>query len=590
MREIVLSYPKLNERIESRENPKSERAKAIKNLDEMRADFSEAYIKTLEKLLDASLPKLYDGINFETHGVDFAQLCKDSCVVVVPNHQSHADYLAINYVVYKKFRFPLYVAGGNNLNIFPLGTLFRKSGCFFIRRSFANDATYKLTMEAYLYYLLKEGKPVEFFFEGGRTRTGKLLSPRFGLYHMLLNAHSALIKAGDERPLTFVPVSIAHEYVPEQKSLVKEMGGGKKKKESTGQLLGLLKLFAYQFGSVHINLGKPINAPGLKEREADLKEATHKTAFKCFREVGNNMVVTPTSLLALVLLDEPSGALIWNDILSKARAVIDYCEKFEVPYVDSLKSRKFEKTLERAVDILIGNKKIDVMGRGTQGHKFYTIKDECRGELLYFKNSILHHFLIPSIINTAWISLFNGSTQNVNDLKKIFLEQRNQLKHEFYLPTVKQFFYKTLTIVSDGVGRRITNLDDCMKLTQQELYSLVSKIGVFSRVLSYINEAYYSSALAIKELNNEKGFRTESHIKRAQEIFDEEKNIGRVIKYPESFSPPLCRSSLKYFTHKNLIENDGGSFKITNETKFDKIIIKYHKDLEDRLRFNIRVQ
>ena len=116
------------------------------------------------------------------------------------------------------------MAGGDNLNITGVGGWFRKMGCFFIRRRFPDDAIYKLTLEAYLYHLLREGRVIEFFFEGGRSRTGKLLPPRFGLYRMLMNAHSELSKVSGKK-LAFVPVSIAHEYVPESRSLDRELGG-----------------------------------------------------------------------------------------------------------------------------------------------------------------------------------------------------------------------------------------------------------------------------------------------------------------------------------------------------------------------------
>ena len=89
-------------------------------------------------------------------------MCDQNCVVLVPNHQSHADYIALNYAIIKKFGFPVYIAGGINLNIFPIGYLFRNSGCFFIRRSFNNDILYKMTLEGYLYYLLARESRLSF--------------------------------------------------------------------------------------------------------------------------------------------------------------------------------------------------------------------------------------------------------------------------------------------------------------------------------------------------------------------------------------------------------------------------------------------
>lgn len=594
MQKIVLSYPKLKERIENRESPDKERAKAIKNLEEVRAEFSPTTIKTFLKFLDATLPKLYDEINYDDSMVDIKELMKDKCVVLVPNHQSHADYLAINYVFFKNYKVPLYVAGGVNLDIFPIGTLFRRSGCFFIRRSFANDATYKLTLEAYLYYLLKMGRPVEFFFEGGRSRTGKLLPPRYGLYGMLLEAHQTLLKERNT-PLVFVPVSIVHEYVPEQKSLAKELGGAKKKKESTRQLFGLFKLFAYQFGSIHVRLGRPVEVNNqnlnIDEDPHAFKKFTQDLAFKCFREVGKSMMVTPTSLLALVLLDEPSGAMVWHDIMAKAEAIIKYCHKFNIPITKNLQEDTFAKSLERAMDILIGNKKVDVIGREHHGNLYYSIREESRTEILFFKNTILHHFLIPSIIGDAWINLFSGQINDVKDLKEFFLFQRRQLKHEFYLPTVKEFFYGTLSVVSDAIGRRVGNLDELMSLERQDLYEIASKVGIFNRALTYIMEAYYVAGLALQKLDHDypQGFKIEAFNKKVKEVHEAERKLDRLIRYPESYSIPLTKTSLKFYTHGATVENNMGLLKISKHEDFKVNLDKFEKNLNDLLTINIRV-
>lgn len=585
-----LSYPKLKERIESRENSQAEREKALKNLEEIRADYSKTYIKTFEKMLDATLPNLYDGINFNENGLDFKELVKNNCVVLVPNHQSHADYLAINYIVYKTFGFPLYVAGGINLNIFPIGKLFRKSGCFFIRRSFNNDVLYKLSLEAYLYCLLLDKKPIEFFFEGGRSRTGKLLPPKFGLYQMLLEAHSYLPQES-KADLLFCPVSINHEYVPETKSLARELKGGKKVKESTGQLFGLFKFLSYQFGNVHINLGRPVKAHTDGE-DVDIRAHAYELAFECFRNVGKNMVVTPTSLLALILLDEVQGALQWNDIFARAKYIVEFCANFNIPCTPSLTSDKLESTLGRALDILIGNSKLDLIGKNNRGHTFYAIKEEARQEMLYFKNTILHHFLVPWTINLAWINIFSGRINNVDDLKKFFLELRNQMKHEFYLPTIKEFFVQTLTIVSKSIGREVSTLDDLMNLSHKELYAIASSLSVFSRSLSYINEAYYISALTAKELGEKKpsGFKWDEFFNLFKANFNNEKDLGKLIRFQESFSLPLMRNAMKYFTQEKIVSLSAGEYVVDNPEVLAGLVEKFENDLKEQMKFNLRVE
>jgi glycerol-3-phosphate O-acyltransferase len=578
MEEIVLSYPKLRDRILNKEE---DREKALKNLKEIRAELSLPFLRTFEKFLDTTLHQLYDGINFTDHDLNVQKLLETNNVVLVPNHQSHADYVAINYVYFKKYNSPLFVAGGNNLNIFPIGPLFRRSGCFFIRRTFANDIIYKLTLESYLYYLLYKGYPIEFFFEGGRSRTGKLLAPRFGLYQMLIEAHHALPPA-QKKHLMFIPVSIVHEYVPEQKSLIKEMDGAKKKKESAAQVFGLVKLFSYQFGNVHINLGKPII---VDEIGNDLKVQTQKLAFDCFLEVGRNMRVTPTSLLAMILLDEPSGALKWDEILSKAKNIITYCNKYNVPITDSLMLDNFEKSLERSIDILIGNKKVDAIGNATGKVVFYSIKEDSRKEILYFKNTILHHFLVPWIVHMAWMNLFSGHIKNVDDLKKFFINQRKQLIHEFYLPTVKEFFQSSLAIISDAIGRVVFNLDECMELSHKELYLILASVSPFARACNYLLEAYYICGNTLKDLDREfpDGFKMDIYTKRYKEIFEEEKKLQRLIKYPESYSVPLSKSSLEYYSHSKLVERKEGFFVVTDLNKMVEMTNKFESDLSGHM-------
>ena len=583
MEEIVLRYPKLRDRIFNKEEDLD---KVLKNLKEIRAELSLPFLKTFEKFLDASLSQLYDGINFNDNGCNLKELSLENNIVLVPNHQSHADYVAINYVYFKKYQSPLFVAGGNNLNIFPIGPLFRRSGCFFIRRTFANDILYKLTLEAYLYYMLTKGNPIEFFFEGGRSRTGKLLPPRYGLYQMLIEAHQAIDPA-IRKPLKFVPVSIVHEYVPEQKSLARELDGGKKQKENAAQVFGLVRLFSYQFGNIHINIGKPIDLPVIDP--FTLKTQTQKLAFECFLEVGKNMRVTPTSILAMILLDEPTGALKWEEILGKARHMVDFCLKFKVPVTDSLLPGNLEKSLERAIDILIGNKKVEAIGNLTGNHVFYSIKDDSRKEILYFKNTVLHHFLVPWIVHMGWVNLFAGNISNVDDLKKFFMTQRKQLIHEFYLPTVKEFLTETLEIVSDAIGREIKSLDECMELSHKELYQIVGKVSLFSRACNYLLEAYYICALTLKALSVEykEGFKMETYIKRYKEVFESERKLKRIIKYAESYSVPLSKSSLQYFVHVQAAASNSGYYAVTDFHKCDEILSQLEANLSSHLSINL---
>ncbi|HXH30576.1 MAG TPA: 1-acyl-sn-glycerol-3-phosphate acyltransferase [Bacteriovoracaceae bacterium] len=576
----VLSYPRLQERF--KEKPLDEK-KARKIFKEIHGEFSPAVVRSTTKFIDATFLKLYDGVNLEVPaGMDFHKLKEKYHLVLVPNHQSHADYVAITYSMYKNFEVAIRVAAGINLSVFPLGQFFGKTGAFFIRRSFTSDHLYKLTFEAYVYYLLKTNQVVEFFFEGGRTRTGKLLKPKYGLFQMLLEAHSQLPEA---KPLMFIPVSLAHEHIPEEKAHARELGGAKKKPEKATQLLKLLKLFNKRLGTIHIHFGEGIVVNGF---DGEIKEATQNLAFTCFKAVGRGMPITPSSILALVLLDEPSGALTWKQIEERALDVIDYCTKMKIPMTPSLQGVFQIDAIRSALDLFISNSKIDVLKREKLNQVYYVIKAERRVEVLFHKNMILHHFLVPGIINSTWFNVFNGSIKDGMQLTRFLLTKRKELKYEFYLPSIKEMISEALEIVSLSLGRKVETVEECIKLSSQELFLLANSVRRFSTALSYLYEAYYISCLAIKYLSAE-NFTQDRFVQVSKELFSLELEHGRVVKYPESFTIPIIKDTLIYHQSKKVIErNPDRSFKVVDQVRLDESIEKFIRDLNDQVAINLK--
>ncbi len=581
---VVLSYCKIQDRLKKYPEDKEKILSALK---EIKAEFDPKMINKFIKVLDLALKKFYDGINLEDEYVDIRSKLKSSSLVLVPNHQSHADYVAVNYMFYKTYKSPLYVAGGDNLNIFPIGPLFRKCACFFIRRSFQGDVIYRLTFEAYLFYLLKTGKPIEFFFEGGRTRSGKLLSPKFGLFTMLMEAHRN-IPSEQRRPLEFLPVSIIHQYVPEQKTLTKELEGAKKKKESMRQLFKLVYLFSKQFGEVYIRFGHVVPANKFIKDDKVTKKTVQQCAFECFREVGRNMSISPSALLSMILLDEPVGALKWGDILFKGQEIISFCKRYNVPFTSSLESDRYEKTMKRAMDILLINGKVEVIGEKRKGGVFYSVGIESRKELLFFKNTILHHFIVPWIVNCTWISVFNGKIKQMSELKAYLIAQKNQLKYEFYLPTTKELFTMALALISDAVGRKIDTLEDALNVSHEDLYNIGRKVGPFARSLSYIFEGHYIALNAIAHLSEQREeFSYNDIYEECKELHQQELQYGKIVKYVESCSKPLLKTALQYFVHMEILDLQGGTYCNVDWDLLEEFRKKYERELIDHLSFKM---
>jgi len=206
---------------------------SLSMLKAMQATPEGATRSVLAVALDRLFGRIYAGIDVDQEGIErIRRESKEKSLVLLPSHKSHIDYLILSYA-FNEQNLPLpLIAAGDNLTFFPMGPIFRRAGAFFIRRSFGGDALYPIVVDAYVRRLIREGYPLEMFLEGGRSRTGKLLAPKFGLLKMVVSAALAV----PQRPVCFVPVSIGYERVVESYDL--ELGGGEKAKEDAAGLLG----------------------------------------------------------------------------------------------------------------------------------------------------------------------------------------------------------------------------------------------------------------------------------------------------------------------------------------------------------------
>jgi glycerol-3-phosphate O-acyltransferase len=142
-------------------------------------------------------------------------------VVLLPSHKSNLDHLVLQYVLYENGHPPNHTAGGINMNFFPIGPLVRRSGVFFIRRSFRDDRVYKFVLRHYIDYLIEKRFSLEWYIEGGRSRSGKLLPPRFGMLAYVVDAY----RRAKSEDVLLLPVSIAYDQIPDVGSYAAEQTG-----------------------------------------------------------------------------------------------------------------------------------------------------------------------------------------------------------------------------------------------------------------------------------------------------------------------------------------------------------------------------
>src|SRR5439155_11035019 len=266
--------------------------------------------------------KIFDGIEVDVEGLEKVRAAaRKGPLVIVPSHKSHIDYLVLSYVFLLNDLVPPLVAAGANLSFWPMGFLFRRGGAFFLRRTFRGDKLYAAVFRAYVRKMLRESFNIEFFIEGGRSRTGKLLAPKLGLLGMIVEA--ALDDDGQHaRKAQVVPISIGYEKVIEEKSYAKEAAGGEKKKEDVKGLLKATKVLGARYGRLNIQFDEPFSlGDTLREAGAMVawneeenwivpapldspqrRHATLRLAHRIVYGINRETAVTPTALAAAALL------------------------------------------------------------------------------------------------------------------------------------------------------------------------------------------------------------------------------------------------------------------------------------------------
>jgi glycerol-3-phosphate O-acyltransferase len=397
---------------------------ARRYLYEIAADYSNTVIGIWRILLNWLWNDIYDGLSIDLEGMaKIRNISKKMPFVIIPCHRSHIDYLLIHYVFYKNNIQLPFIAAGNNLSFFPMGYIFRKSGAFFLRRSFKGNKIYAEVFTKYLAILLKEGLPLEFFIEGGRSRTGKMAMPKYGLLSMVIQAY--LEKYCEN--FAAIPVYIGYDRVIEEKSYLKELSGATKTPENSAEIIKTSKILRKRYGRVYLNVGEPIIMKSyLEAQEKPITQMTvderqslyRKIGYEIVLEINKVSVVTPFSLVASVILSHDRRGISYSELLNILNEFYEYLSMKKVKFAETFASR--EKAIADALNIFVQSGFISKIEAEEDEEEemqevVYSLKEEKRLNLEYYKNNILHFFVPLSFVATSMLK----SSEDLTPLSRI---------------------------------------------------------------------------------------------------------------------------------------------------------------------------
>jgi len=377
-------------------------AKALKYADEIAANYTNRSIRIFDIILTWFWNKIYDGVHIQ--GVDkLRHLGKDHELVYLPCHRSHIDYLLISYILYKEGIMPPHIAAGINLNMPIVGRLLRGSGAFFIRRSFKGNKVYTAVFDEYLHSLLKGGFPVEFYIEGGRSRTGRSLPPKTGMLALMLKSYLR----DSSKPIVLIPTYVGYEKVFEGRTYLGELRGQSKKSESIFDIFKVFGALKQRFGRVHACFGEPIflddfldnNAPNWRTEEDCkpqwLKPVTDRLGDHVVTAINNTVHINSVNLVSTALLASPRQCL-GSSTLEQHVALLQSM-LIDIPYSSavSYEEQSAASMIQHCESLNLIDVKYDSMGS-------IVMLDEVNSVLMsYYRNNTQHVFTLPSLFAYA---------------------------------------------------------------------------------------------------------------------------------------------------------------------------------------------
>ena len=537
--------------------PEKVRAKAYKYADEIAASMSVVTIRIMEQVLAWLWNRIYKGIAVNNIKVA-KEVAQDNAVVYVPCHRSHIDYLLLSYVLYKNGLMPPHIAAGINLNMPVIGPILRRGGAFFMRRSFRDNPLYATVFNEYMHVMFTRGYSMEYFVEGGRSRTGRMLPPRPGMLAMTVRS----FLRDHRKPIVFVPVYIGYEKVMEGRSYLGELRGKKKEKESIFGLAKTARKLTNSFGRVALNFGDPIPLADVLDDVHDswrqeafdaefrppwLTDAVDELAHRVANNINASVAVNPIGMTATVLLGTERMAMDEGQLI---RLLDKYADLLRaLPYADTV-------TLPEGTgrDWVGYCENMGLVARQPQKLGDIIALEGANAILMtYYRNNIQHLFALPALI----VSLFENKSSLRRD-KILFLTSvaypylQSELFIRFSQDEVESVINQWIDVLIDqGL---LIQLDEGRLGRPKEGTEAMLRARILSRFIIQTLERYHVTLGILRKYGS--GKLTAAELEEQSTLLAERMSILFGLNAPEFFDKTLFRNFIANMQKTGVLTND----------------------------------
>lgn len=505
---------------------------------------------------------------------ELRELNKEHSLVFLPSHRSYLDPLVLRPALLAN-DLPLnHVMGGLNVSFWPIGPISRRSGTVFIRRKFDGDEVYKWTLREYIRYLLTKRFNLEWYIEGGRSRTGKLRPPRFGLLTYLTKAYQSSAVSD----VYLVPVSLTYDQLYEVSAMAAEAHGAPKKKESLRWMVGYVRAQGKRHGVAHVRIGRPLSLAESLGNEKDLRLAIQKTAFEVCHRINEVTPITVSSLVMLAFLGIEDRALTIPELSFILTPLVEYIAARSLPTAGGI-DLKNPQVYRKALDTHVESGVLKCFDKA--GERVYYLGADQHLVAAFYRNNTIHFLVVRAIAELVLqAAIEERFTDPVADGWAEAKRIRDLLKFEFFFSDSDTFAQELRTELDLIAPTWESTLSD-PRYAENLLAG--AKPYLAHRVLQPFLEAY--EVVADQLVNtpmsgkfDEKAFTT------ACLALAEQRRLRQQIASSESISSELFATALKLARNRKLVEQadgDGDGDLARRRTEFAAEI----RALTDRIRY-----
>ncbi len=472
-------------------------------------------------------------------------------LVFIPSHKSNCDHMALYSLLFSSGFPPPHTAAGINMSFFPMSRILPGTGAYFLRRSFQDDPIYKESLRGFISTLVQRRFHQEFFIEGGRSRSGKLLPPRYGILNYIVDG----ARRSDINEVLFIPTSIAYDQILELAEYVRQNLGDEKEAESFVFLLRQIRAArARKLGRIHLRFAEPISLREYLDRSGDDRLVVEKLAFRISNQINAVTPITPVSLACSILLGAGKRALGAAEFRAQAARLVDYAHERGIDVTQEV-SAGAESALRCATDALAGTGVIERYAGGVE--PVYYVTEKGRHAASYYRNTVIH-FLLGRAIAELATRAAAADAAGRRDARGWALRLRELLKFEFFFSERESF------------AREFER--EQQRLARESAAGLTPLLAGCPRILLDFLESYWVVAETLRTLRSSGEPAARSVVLRRCHELGRQLLLQDRVQSPELLSNMNFGNALKLLENLGAAEKDGERWRASSAERLDELV------------------